>query len=71
MLHTVHSKQHRIFAVSFILNLNVMYNFWLSHIVIFVVGLLLSGFTAFAPKFLESQFSLSAGLAAQFVGKLA
>ena len=35
----------------------------------FLPGLLLSGFTAFAPKFIESQFSISAGLAAQLVGK--
>lgn len=32
-------------------------------------ALLVSGFTAFTPKFIESQFSISAGLAAQLVGK--
>ncbi|XP_074656773.1 solute carrier organic anion transporter family member 4A1-like [Tubulanus polymorphus] len=33
-----------------------------------VEGLLLSGFTVFAPKFIESQFSISAGWAAQLIG---
>jgi len=34
----------------------------------FFIGLLISGFTVFAPKFIESQFSISAAWAAQLVG---
>ena len=34
-----------------------------------LVGLLLSGFAAFIPKFIESQFSVSSGWAAMLVGK--
>lgn len=32
-------------------------------------GMLVSGFTIFTPKFIESQFSIPAGWAAQLVGK--
>lgn len=32
-------------------------------------GLLVSGFIVFAPKFVESQFSISAAWAAQLIGK--
>ncbi|XP_064597041.1 solute carrier organic anion transporter family member 4A1-like [Liolophura sinensis] len=34
-------------------------------------GILLSGFSTFTPKFIESQFSLTSGQAAQFVGFVA
>ena len=39
---------------------------WLN---LFVPGLLVSGFIVFTPKFIEAQFSLPAGWAAQIVGE--
>ena len=32
--------------------------------------MIISGFTTFAPKFVEAQFNISAGIAAQLIGKL-
>ncbi len=31
--------------------------------------MIISGFTTFAPKFVEAQFNISAGLAAQLIGQ--
>ncbi len=36
-----------------------------------VAGMIISGFTTFAPKFVEAQFNISAGIAAQLIGKIA
>jgi len=35
-----------------------------------VLGLLVSGFVVFAPKFVESQFGVTAAWAAQLIGML-
>ncbi len=33
--------------------------------------MIISGFTTFAPKFVEAQFNISAGIAAQLIGEAA